>query len=187
MAEPVEGLKFLGAFSVALACILAAFMLRTWRGDRTMSLSRHAASHKLVYLLFASILTFDGALFYVFLWKWYMPALGLSAWFGFVLIAAAIFQLLAAWIPDKIGWQTKAHTFNALAVAACMMVQTLLIILVPHLPGVLKALAAAYLLMSLYFGFLYLFVARAKQHFLAYQSVFFLGFYAIILLTTYIR
>ena len=77
---PDENLKHLGVISIAVA--FSALMFIVWRwplGTRASSISKHAGAQRTSYLLFGGVLTFVGAPFCLFLWRWFGPAIG-AAW-----------------------------------------------------------------------------------------------------------
>lgn len=185
---PDENLKHLGAASIVVAFAALLFIVRRWSlGTHATSISKHAGAQRTSYLLFGSVLTFVGAAFYLFLWRWFGPAIG-AAWPYYLILAlAGIFQLLTAWLPDDGSGKglAKAHRLVAFSMAAMMMLLVGCVALAPNVGVIARTLSVLVLTLMVILWYLFSFVKSTHRHFLVYQSVYIVSFYVVILLATY--
>ncbi|HSX02801.1 MAG TPA: hypothetical protein VLI05_05820 [Candidatus Saccharimonadia bacterium] len=183
--QPIPELKYVGLYAVLLALVCISGMIWKWRGDRTMTISRHAAAHPQATLVFGFSITVTGLMFYAFLWFWFVPALGLPMLFSWLVSAAGIGQALAAWIPDRPGLESRIHNIGAFAMAIIMVPLAFLIARAPQASAAAHWAAVAFLLVAAIYATLFFLVPRAKSYYLAYQSSYFGGFLLVILIAAY--
>jgi len=187
---PDETLKPLGVISITLAVAALAFIVWRWsKGTTASSISSHAGSKRTSYLLFGSVLTFVGATFYLFLWRWFGPAIGAGWPFYVILALAGVFQLLTAWIPDdgKGGRMATAHSSVAFNMARMMMLLVGLVAVAPHISDLARIVSVLTFIAMGVFWYLFYFVKSTRRHFLVYQSSYIVSFYVVVLLATYLR
>jgi len=162
-------------------------MLFKWRGNRSMTLSLHAASDPKALLLFGTTSTITALFIYPFFWGWFMPTLHLPALFAWCISIAGVCQLLIGWIPDKPGSLGHAHNILAFVAGSMIIPITIMGGLSPVVSSVLKYASFAYLAFSCTFIILYFTVRSIRKHSLIYQMIFYWGFFAIILSAAYLR
>jgi len=182
-----EGFHYFGLYGLVFGTLAVIVMLYKWRGDKSMTLSLHAAAHTSAYITMGIGATVTALFIYPFFWWWFMPALQLPLVFGWCVGIAAVCQILIGWIPDKPGSLSRIHNTLAFIAGAMIIPITVLIALSPTISPILKYLSFAYLGVSLLFIFLYFLVAGTRKHSLFYQMIFYWGFFIIILSAAYVR
>lgn len=186
---PDESFKVLGPVAVAVAVISIGVLLKTWPQGRHASISQHAGAQAKTFWAFMVVMLVDNLLLLAFIWKWFIPALGLLPGFGVVFTLGFLLQVVSALIPDRGDGSraSKHHGLAAFSMAGTMPLLTLWLALSPHvetLPRMLAALATAWMLFSFY---LFLFRPSSHKHFLTYQSIYIAAFYVCILAAAYLR
>jgi hypothetical protein len=186
---PDESFKVLGPIAIAIAVLTAWVLLKTWPQGKHASISQHAGAQTKTFWVFMVVMTLDNLLLLVFIWKWFVPAIGLRPGFAAIFTLGFLLQATAALIPDRGDGSraSKNHALAAFSMAGVMPLLTLWLALSPHvgtLPRLLSALGTAWMFFSFY---LFLFVRRSRKHFLIFQTIFIATFYACILATTYLR
>jgi hypothetical protein len=166
---------------------VVAYILSHATIDRSRSISLHVADARASFLLFAIASTLASGVFALYLFYWFIPALQLTAWFTVTVVLAMLCQLIAAWIPQILGWKEKAHLFFAYAMAFFMPVALLLLLASPVLSATTKALTVllvAWMVSSL---IRYRVQESVRAQYLIYQSVYIGCFCSALLAATYIR
>jgi hypothetical protein len=181
--------KNLGLVAIIIAVISAWVLLKTWPAGKHKSISQHLGARATTFWIFMAILIVDNLLLLAFIWKWFVPELGLMPGFGLLFTVGFLLQVAAALIPDRgDGSKTsKRHGLAAFSMAGIMPLLTLWLALSPNvgtIPRILSALATAWMFFSFY---LFLFVPRSRNHFLTFQTIYIASFYVCILASTYLR
>ncbi len=184
---PNNTFHYFGLIGLLFAALAIGFILYKWRGDKSMTLSLHAAAEPQALIFFGVAATITALFFYPFLWWCFMPALQLPSLFGWCVGIAAVCHLLLGWIPDKPGKLSRIHNMVAFIAGATIIPFTIMIALSPVISPILKYASLAYLILSIIFISLYFFVRSVRRHSLIYQMIFYWGFFAIILTAAYLR
>lgn len=183
---PNEHIRYFGLYAIVAATAFIIFMLIKYRGNKSMTLSLHAASHPTAYVLFGIMATLSAALFYPFLLWWFAPTFRLPLLFSWFVVIIAACQLLIAWIPDRPGVMSKIHTRVAFVAGALALPLTWMIIMSPFITSGLKVFGILYFVLSLLCVFLYFVVSGAKRYSLVLQMSYYWGFFVIVLTASYL-
>lgn len=178
--------QYLGLTLVPISWLAGVYLVRKWRGTYAMSISKHAASAKGASMLFAVVLGGGSGLFYWWLLQWFTPHLELGAVFGVLLIVTATAQIIVALIPDTIGWRHHVHQKIALTMAACYVPLIYLILAsgkVSTFAQIISYICIAYMAVAI---LLFLFVKKAHNYYLIFQSLYIVSFQIIILSAAYL-
>ena len=151
---PNEDLHYFGLYGLLFGTVAVVIMLYKWRGDKSMTLSLHAASHPSAYLTMGIAATVTALFIYPFFFWWFAPTLQLPPLFNWCIGIAAICQLLIGWIPDKPGRLSRVHNVLAFVAGAMIIPITILIALSLNISSVLQYVSFVYLALSLLFIFL---------------------------------
>lgn len=178
-------MKFFGLCLVLLSWAAGIYMLRKWRGLRSMSISQHAASNPAALRLFASVLIAGGLAFYVWLVRWFAPELNLSALFVVLITATFLTQIVAALIPDTKGWRSSTHRAAAYSGAFLYLPLSYLILTAPNISGPGKIVGLVCFSYMILACFLYLFVKKSHDHYVIFQALYIMAFQVIILSAAY--
>ncbi|HEX7633180.1 MAG TPA: hypothetical protein VF401_02530 [Candidatus Saccharimonadales bacterium] len=179
--------QYLGLILVPISWVAGVYLVRKWRGTYAMSISKHAASAKDASKLFAVILGGGSALFYWWLIEWFTPHLKLGSVFVILLSFTAAAQIVVALIPDTIGWRHHVHQKVALAMAACYVPLTYLILASGNVSTAARVIAYACVASTLIAGLLFLCVKKARNYYLIFQSMYIVAFQVIILSVAYVH
>lgn len=149
-----------------------------------MSFSRHAAQTKssqvYYFILFAIVLS----LFYSFILMWFVPALGLSDNFVYIVTAGVLGQLLAILVPAIPGRKEQVHNLGAYLMALTMLPAVILIAFadVSLLVSVAAIVTAVYMIAT---TVLFLAVKRSHFYFLYFQAAYIAAFHIVVILGAY--
>ena len=184
MNAPDIHYKFFGLLSILIMWVGLLFLLYRWRGDRTMSFSVHAARTKsgriYYFLLFAAALP----LFYVFIIKWFVPALHLPASFTYLATVGVLGQVVAMMVPALPGRKGRIHNTGAYLMGFMMIPLSILICFADASLFVrLIALLAVFYMLTV--TVLFVAVKRSYSHYLYFQATYIALFHVVILLGTY--
>ena len=177
----------LGIFSIIISWIAFTCLLSKWKSDRTMSLSMHAADDRSAYFFFAAMLTLVTALFYIFMFKWFIPEFKLSSIFSVTLTLTYILQFVSAWVPDVKGIKRGIHRLFAYTFAFFLLLLSLQIIFFIKLTIVLQLVGGFSIVFMCLVWMLFLFVKKARRHYLFYQVGYIICFQLFILAVTYLN
>jgi len=185
--ETIEAYKALGPISILPFWIITGFMVYKWRGDRSMSLSQHAALNKTTYLLFAITLTVEGFLFYLFNIKWLIPTFHFPKTFTVLLVIALISQFILAWIPDAGNLRKWIHKISAYTESGFLQIMLFFILTSQYVSVFSREISVFILCLMLVIAYLLIFVKKAHKNYLIYQSLYVMVFHIAILIISYIR
>jgi hypothetical protein len=180
---------------IARFCMVVAvvIMVTTFIGivyaigiNRTITLSRHAVSHPYAYAALAINLTIAAALMTVFLTVWLVPTFHMSGSYILTFMAIQLCTVLVGWIPDKKGWMRTIHLASAGILFLLLPVLNLLMALNPSVGMVVQALAAAAIVMQLYYIVLFLFVPKARGNFLFFQLSYLMVSFGVLVVVTFV-
>ena len=180
-------MKFLGLFLVLISWTAGAYMLRKWRGLRSMSISQHAASNSSALRLFASVLIIGGLASYIWLVKWFVPELDLSVLFVALLTITLFAQIIAALIPDTRGLKSRMHRAAAYSGAFLYLPLSYLILAAPKISSQAKIIGLVCFAYMIIACLAYFFVKKARSHYLTFQALYIVAFQVIILAAAYIN
>jgi hypothetical protein len=178
-------MEYLGAFSIGLSWLAGAYLLRRWRGTNAMSISLHAASARKAYWLFAVTLTVTGGLLYWYMLAWFVPHMHLNFGFLWLFSITMALQFVAAWTPDKPGWQRIVHRVCAYGMAALMMPLVAWILtsnVMSVFARIFGVVALSYMLVLL--GLIAIF-SKVKAHYLVLQVIYVMAMQLVILAAAY--
>jgi hypothetical protein len=186
---PSESYKFLGILSIAIAVAAAWYLVKTWPKGRGSSLSRHAGAHKTAYWIFMAVLVGDGLLFYLFMLKWFVPAMHLAAGYTVLLTLGYALQVGTAFIPDRADGSrlSRSHGLVAFSMAGVMELLTTWLVFADGVSVPARLLAGIGAGWMTFFWLLFVFVKSTHRFFLVYQTLYIASFYVCILAATYIR
>lgn len=167
MSWPVIALTALIIFWVALVLLLTK-----WPRTRNKSISQHSASFRETFIFFTIVQAVVGFILYLFVIDWLIPSFHFSLLFTIVYTITAWFQIISAFIPDKLeGLGSAIHQHMANTFALGMFLTTILLCLAPTIHGWPKLLFYAVLL-YMAFGMSLIISKRGKPHLLSNYLMF---------------
>lgn len=177
--------KSFGVVSIALTWIGLLLLLYKWKGDKSLSFSHHAAQTKAGQIYYFVLFAITLPLFFLFIWRWYVPTLKLPDVFIGIVIVGILGQLLAVLVPALGGTKERIHNFGAYSMAVSLIPASIFIALgsIPSVVEIFALISVAYLTASVVLFFMF---PRLSAHYLYFQSAYILTFHALILTSTYI-
>jgi hypothetical protein len=152
-----------------------------------MSISQHAASDNSALRLFASVLIVGGLAFYIWLIKWFAPALNLSTLFVLLITVTFLTQIVAALIPDTEGRKSKTHRAAAYSGAFLYLPLSYLILVAPKVSAAARIVGLICFVYMIIACASYFFVRKARNHYLIFQALYIMAFQIIILSAAYVN
>lgn len=182
-----DAYKSLGIISICLTWIALGFLVYKWRGDKSMSFSKHASSHKKAYITMGLVESLVLPAYFIFVYKWFVPTLHLPPIFTVLNAIGAIGLLIAAWVPDVADLRGKVHEGVAYPAYFCIMLSTIFLVSstqVSNFSRIISIMAFTYMLIA---GCFLVLVSKAKSNYIYIQALFLASFHLSILTATYIR
>lgn len=180
-------LQYLGLLLVALSWLGGLYLIRTWRGSPTMSISQHAASTKDASKLFAMILVVGGGTSYIWLIAYFVPLLDLPILFTALLTATFILQIIVALVPDSDSWKRIIHRSAAYPMTALYFPLSYLIIRSDPISHIAQLLGGACVVYMLLVSILFFTIKRTRNKYLILQCLYIIAFQLIILSAAYLH
>lgn len=178
--------KHVGLVLIILTWMGLIFLIKKWPGNKSMTLSQHAAPNKNSRLFYLLLFLITLPPFYLFITNWLVPNLSLPVIYTYVAGLAIVSQIIAAVVPDNGGLKTKIHNLGAYGMATLLIPLTGLILI--SSAGIvtksLAAIATVYLVVVWLLHFFWL--EKIQPHYLYFQSIYIAAFHAVILAATYI-
>lgn len=184
---PIDTFKYFGLYSIVIFSVVTAYIVIRWHSDNALTLSRHIASHKKLYILFAITSVLAQSLFWLFMVFWFAPHFNLGFVFIAIMTLGSIGQLTAALVPDKDigGVTTIVHYASAVVMMLVMYTFTLWVSLSPAIEGFSKYFSAfAFVLMTILLIMLFS-IKKARSKVFIYQNVYLAMFYLTVLVAAY--
>jgi len=182
-----ENVKILGPLSIVIIWLGLAFLVYKWPGKLDMSLSRHAAQTKRASVYYALLLMPAVTVFYIFMTKWFMPTFQLPMIAQYILATGVLGQYVACLVPDTKGMASKIHQVGGYTMSVTLGVMLGFIIFASRVSTTARWIDIFIVAIMVYLYGLFLFVPKARQRFLIYQSLYVALFHVAILVATYIR
>lgn len=183
--ELIEASKHLGLISFIIVLVAGGVILYKLEITHSRSLSMHIADERWAYLFFAIASTISAIFFHIFVQTWLIPKFSLSLWFMGLIIFGSICQLLAAWVPHTTGRQALYHSIFAYIMAVHLPILLVMLAFAPLTFAAFLVVCVAAVLMIVLLGLL-IFKPSTKRHFLPYQTLYIVSFFAAILVVTYV-
>lgn len=181
-----EALKPLGIISIAIGWASMLFLIYKWRGDKSMSFSRHAAAHRNAYLFMAIMESIFLPMYLIFIATWFASAFDMPEIFIFLNAVAVIGLIIAAWVPDVAGAKGKIHHIVAYPAYASMILSTPFIIFSDSISNFARIFTLLACLLMIPLGIYMSINPKSKDKFLFAQGFFLASIHLSIVVTTYL-
>jgi len=184
--KPNEIYKLFGPISVGVTWLTVAFVIHKWRGDKSMSISRHAATHKAAYLTMLVVESIVLPMFFLFVAKWVTPVFDLPSFFTVCVGIAASGLVVAAWIPDVKGWKNIVHGMAAYGAAMLFIPASTVLYLSPSISPFARNMSLFVLIYELVAVTSFTVSEKARSYHLYVQTAYIILFDLSILAVAYI-
>lgn len=178
--------QYLGLILVPISWVAGLYIIVKWRGTYAMSISKHAASAKDASILFAIVLGIGSVFFYWWFIQWFAPHLGLGTGFVALLSFTGVAQVVVALVPDTVDWRHHVHQKVALTMAACYAPLTYLILTSDEISTAAQVVGYIAIAYAAVAALLYLFVKKAHNYYLIFQSLYIVAFQLVVLSAAYL-
>ena len=179
-------LHFLGLILVLASWLGGYYLFKKLYDKDLPTISRHAASNKTAYRIFAVILTGLGLSLFYWLTVWFAPHLQLTEAFKVVLTITIACLVVATVTPDTTGWRHNLHQVTAYTMAILYLPLSLLIIGSHELAMPIRLLCTALFLYMLVGIIVVALLHKDKTHYLFHQTSYVVLFQLIILSAAYL-
>ncbi len=179
-------LQYFGLVLVVASWVGGYYLVSRWYDKDLPTISRHAASDKSAYRIFATILVGFGLIFYFWLNQWLTPHLKLGAYFRGILGVTILCQIVTGLAPDTSGWSRKIHRWAAYTMAVLYLPLSVLIIDSGQLTRLTRTIC---ILLALYMLITFVLVAvarKGKGKYLFFQASYLVAFQVLILSAAYL-
>ena len=175
--NPVELLRWVGPLVMLLVVAGGIWALLKYKLGKDSSISSHISEDRNLYVVMGLLLTFGGALFYLFIAFWLVPTYNLHPITFVLLIVAFIAQLGLAWVPENRRFHTL-HFISAAVVAVSMIILLGILRLSLHaLPPISSVFVVAASISALIYLVYFIVSKGSLRNFLIYEC-FFIGLFA---------
>ncbi len=186
MSVAVESYKHFSAIALGLFWFTTVVMILLLKGEKSKSISAHAASVKKSALAFGVVAALSTMLWIIFFIKWFTPTFQLGALFNIVVLTMLLLYGIAGVVPDTKGMRHTVHVYAAV-MASVLLLPAMVMLCMNNFIG---SSARVFIILALLtMGFLGYILARNRKHkrLLMYETAYFLCFDVSILVVTYIR
>lgn len=170
-----------------IAWIAISVLVVKWRGNATMTISRHAAAYRQAYLFMGIIEIIVLPMFTIFSVKWVANEFDLPFLFSLSMVVSMSALLVAAWIPDVSGWKGTVHQICAYGSALLFLPMSLMIYRSPEISTFAKWFSFVVLIYMTTCLVGFFVTKKARKYSLYLQSLYILLFDLSILAVVYIR
>ncbi len=184
---PLEIYKAFGPISVIIGWTAIGFLIYKWRGDRSMSISKHAAAHKGSYVLMLVVESIVLPMFFIFVAKWIVPTFDLPNFFTICVGIASLGLLVAAWIPDTRGLKSVVHGLASYTGAVLFIPALTILYVSSNIFGFAKYFTLAVLVYEIVAMVVFTVIEEARNYHLWVQAGYILLFDLVLLTVAYIR
>jgi hypothetical protein len=179
-------LHYFGLVLVIASWIGGYYLISRWYDKDLATISKHAAGNKGASRIFAIIIIGFGLIFYYWLKNWFVPHLGLNAYFKAILAFTIMCQILVGLAPDTTGWNRKIHRWAAYTMAVLYLPLSILIIDSSHLTTVARTiciLLASYIFLAF---ILFALAGKARDKYIFLQASYLIAFQLLVLSAAYL-
>lgn len=179
-------MQSLGIISILLLSIGIICMFLKWPGDKSKTLSQNAARSKSSSIYYFCIFVVFLALFSTFIVGWFIPYMHLSFVFTTIFIVGVLGQLIAVALPETQGLQKTIHVIAAGLMSLMALLITIILAINTGTSNFSRIVCGVVVILMLASWFLVIFYKKIYKHALWLQLLYFIGFFTVIMLTTYV-
>lgn len=174
--NPVEDYKIFGPLCALAVWVAMIVIIKKWPGNRSMTISAHAAAYKEAYLLFAIVRTIANPFFALFMFGWFVPALQLPAIASVLIGLWLLGDLVTAWTPQAPGWKGTVHKVAAYAMASFFLPLAIIIAESPVITDAAKTIVTLCIIAMASFWAIFIVSKKSKDYYLYFQLTYFFLF-----------
>lgn len=183
----IESYKNFGLVGFGIFWLTTIVMIAVLKGDKTKSISSHAASAKKVSLVFGIVGAVSAIFLILFFAKWFTPTFQLGALFNLLVIGMLVLFGVAGIVPDTKGVKHTVHIWSAVIASVLLLPAMVLIIVNNQVSQVAQVFTAVAFVAMIFIGYRLVKRSRTDSRLLIYEALYFLCFDLSILAVTYVR
>ena len=178
--------KYFGLIAAILLLLGLSFIALRWSEGLHLTFSQHVAKHKHRIIYYNVLFTLVLPLLLLFFLGWFIPTFGLSAWFGFFIIASSVNQYACTLIPEVGSWKTQYHRSLAGVSAVLLVPAQTLLLLIDTTDMIQKVITGLSICVMLVVICLVALHNGQHRYFLLLQSLYFSAFFVPVLFIAYL-
>lgn len=179
-------LKQLGLISILIMWAGTYILLRRHLPDAGKTISQHASKSNRYHIAYGALELFVVSLFSLFIFGWFIPTFQLGIAYGAAAIIGFTGTVIAAFFPDRVGWQGRIHGFGAYGMAMALLAMNFILLQSPKIHLITQ--------IALYAGITYMVVGTItalvntplyRRNALKLQVIYFIAFQIPLLLAAH--
>ncbi len=179
--------EYVGLWAIMLQWVAIGYLLTRWRGTNEMSISMHAASQRSALWLFVCSVGLSSSALIYWMLVWLMPTYRLGIGFSLITIITVMLLAVAVAVPDREGVRRRIHRLAAYSMAASLIGIVASLTISENISMTARLIGLAAVLYMLMVWTLFLFVPRARPHYLIFQTSYIAFFHFGILAAAYLH
>lgn len=180
-------MQHLGLLSFIILIIGLGAVAVKLPGGLSKTFSQRVANNKITEALYSLLFIVTLPLLYLFFVAWFVPSLGMPQYFLFFAAVSVIFQVLCTWIPERGGRMTTIHRVLTGISGIALLPMVFIIATAQSISASLMVISWGALIGMLVLLIVALFNQKGFEYALLLQIGYYVLFFAIILLATYVQ
>jgi hypothetical protein len=156
-------------------------------GGLSKTFSQRVANNRVAEILYSILFIVTLPLLYIFFAAWFVPSLNIPRYFLFFAAIAVIFQILCTWVPERGGKMTTYHRLLTGVSGIALLPMVFIIATARGISTSTVVIALAVLAGMLVLLIIALLNQKGFRYALLLQVGYYLLFFVVVLLATYVR
>jgi hypothetical protein len=182
-----QSYKNAGALALGIFWFAVIAITRLRKGEKTRSISEHAASTKRIAIVFGGVALVSTVLLILFFVKWFTPTFQLGLLFNLVVVTMLLLFGVAGLVPDTKGIWHRIHINAAVLASLLLLPAMIMIIFNDHISHIARTFTVLATLLMFYVGYRFTASRHTQNQLLVYEAIYFLCFDLSVLVATYTR
>lgn len=180
----MQHLGLLSFIMLAIGLGLTALKLPGGFGN---TFSQRVANNRVAEILYSVLFILTLPLLYLFFAAWFVPSLNIPQYFLFFAAIAVIFQILCTWVPERGGKMTIYHRLLTGISGIALLPMVFIVATVEDISMGIKVITLTALIGMVFLLAIALLNQKEFKYALLLQVGYYLLFFAVVLLVTYIQ
>ena len=180
-------MQHLGLLSFIVLAVGLGFTALKLPGGFSKTFSQRVANNRVAEILYSLLFIVALPILYLFFAVWFVPSLNMPQYFLLFVAIAVIFQILCTWVPERGGKMTTIHRVLTGISGIALLPIVFIIATVGSISTGIKLIAWAALTAMVVLLIVALLNQKGFKYALLLQVGYYLLFFAVVLLVTYIQ
>lgn len=132
--------KQLGLVSIIAMWLGTYILIKYHKLNLEMTISKHAAKSARYHVVYGILELVVVGLFSLFIFCWFMPTFKLGHWYTLSAIIGVAGTVIAAFIPDRAGWENKVHSVAAYGMAVALLLMSFFLLVSSNIDMITRLL-----------------------------------------------